>query len=139
MERNTSSSASNTVDASSLAAAKQATDARPMPTATPVHGTDAGPASHADAGRDAGKPVASIVMDAALPAECTSANADGGDAGKVGTARCQLPPSTCADSRTLTYFENPSCDHGRCVWVAKSMGCPGGECRNGACLPNTTK
>lgn len=82
----------------------------------------------------AGEEAANEPADAGTDAGCAPA----GDVGDIGAAGCALPESTCVDSRTLMFFENPRCDDGRCVSDRKQMTCPQGMCRNGACEINVT-
>ena len=77
-----------------------------------------------DSGIDAGAPLATCDEDA-------------GDAGDAGT--CELPPSLCADARTLLYFTNPACVKGVCRTEVHSQVCEM-ECVNGGCrIPSVTK
>jgi hypothetical protein len=83
-----------------------------------------------DSGIDAGAPLATCDEDAG----------GAGAAGESGGSRtCELPPSLCADARTLLYFANPACVKGVCKTEVHSQACAT-ECVNGGCLaPSVTK
>jgi hypothetical protein len=50
--------------------------------------------------------------------------------------RCVAPPSECRDSRTLVFYQSPTCIAGRCSWRESSYPCL--QCSNGGCLGNGT-
>lgn len=52
-------------------------------------------------------------------------------------SRCVAPHSECKDSSTLRYFDNPSCQNGRCAWEPRYFGC-GSQCSNGGCIGSST-
>jgi hypothetical protein len=48
------------------------------------------------------------------------------------TGECPLPPSACADSRWLVYYDDGQCIAGSCSWKMKDSYCSLG-CSQGAC------
>ena len=50
---------------------------------------------------------------------------------------CDLPPSTCLDSRWLIYYVNPVCQGGSCRWEKRFLDCftmPANACSGNGCV-----
>ena len=90
-------------------------------------GTDAGGFTIDAPNYDAPQPPPPPVPDAAAPPPEACVQ-DGGPA-------CPLPPSVCADTNYLEYFENGVCVDGGCQFDSKlflcTAGCVHGACQNG--------
>jgi len=96
---------------------------------------------------DAAVPV--TVEDAALGVDLDATDLDGagpdpdpascgGDAG--GDAGfCGLPPSRCADSRWLVYYDDGQCILGQCAWEKRYVDCAAIGCFYGACRVPVTR
>jgi len=67
-----------------------------------------------------------------VPASC---DGDAGDAAGF----CALPPSTCADSRWLVYYDDGQCVSGQCAWEKRYIDCASIGCFYGACRVPLTK
>jgi hypothetical protein len=55
------------------------------------------------------------------------------------SAPCPLPPSQCASSSSLVYYDDGQCVSGQCVWDRHYIACTQVSCFNGACQPPPTK
>ena len=97
----------------------------------------------ANGARDAGQASA---RDAGVASGMSSAGAaasqpDAGTRCMVGATpvdMCPLPASSCVSDSALMFFENPRCLDGHCVWDARLMRCPGGDCNGSVCGSNLT-
>ncbi len=79
---------------------------------------------------DAFAPDTSVLLGpdaAAYPPAPKTCDADGGN--KV----CPNPPSVCANSDWLVYYENGRCVDGGCVWDTLWLQCQIHDCKQGYC------
>jgi hypothetical protein len=97
--------------------------------------SDAAPSTppYADAGAaDASIDSSDSALDATAPPKVSCAD----DA----SACDALPPSVCADSKTLVYYGGGACVDGSCTWTQSTMTCGvQSYCVQGGCTPPTTK